>query len=49
MDNEDVAYGMEYCSATKGGANVYVTTQTDLEGIMLSEINQVLYENTNII
>ena len=46
MDNKDVVYGiyvMEYCSVIK--ILSFVTTQIDLENIMLSEISQTEKDN----
>ena len=46
MDNEDVVYGTyvtEYCSVIK--ILSFVTTQMDLENIMLSEISQTEKDN----
>ena len=42
MHKEDVnIYTMEYYSAVKSGILPFATTWTDLESIMLSEINQM--------
>ena len=50
MNKEDVVYTREYYSAMKKNILLFRTTWMDLEGIMLSEINQrqTLYDITDM-